>query len=151
MSDGYPSAREQARAGLNLAAIVLAVVAFVVVVTGALWAGGVLFSNAKGAGDAIKRKNSGVNRVEKQEMFEQLAADYTGYLVQIRVAETAVKDAPDELTRSLRLTDLDGARRVCIDTAQQFNAESRKYTSREWKSAGLPAELDPESCTKEAP
>ena len=111
-----------------------------------LWAFGVFASDIEGAGGAIKQRNSTVNRVQKQEMFEQLAADYDGYLVKIGGLVLAVKTTTDPTDKSLRQTELVGLRQVCVDAAQQFNAESKKYTSRVWKSTGLPVALDPEGC-----
>ena len=125
---------------------ILVILLIVGVVGIGLWGFGVFTSDIKGAGGAIKQRNSTVNRVQKQEQFEQLAADYDGYIVKINGLVIAVKTSTDPTDKSLRQTELVGMRQVCVDAAQQFNAESRKYTSRVWKSAGLPATLDPEGC-----
>jgi len=111
-----------------------------------LWTFGVFTSDIKGAGGAIKQRNSTLNRVQKQEMFAQIAADYDGYIVKIEAQKTAVATTIDKVDKSLRQTELVGMTQVCIDAAQQFNSESQKYTSRVWKSAGLPATLDPREC-----
>ena len=105
-----------------------------------------VISGPKGSVGAREQQQSAVNRVQKQEQFEQIAADYDGYLVKIKVAEKAVAAATTDVDKQLRQTELVGLRQTCVDAAQQFNAESRKYTSRVWKSAGLPATLDPEGC-----
>jgi hypothetical protein len=119
----------------------------IVVLSGAiaigLWAFGVFTSDVKGAGGAIKQRNATVNRVQKQEMFEQLAADYDGYLVKIDQLKLVVATTSNEIDKELRTTELLGVQQICVDAAQLFTAESRKYTSRVWKSAGLPASLDP--------
>lgn len=128
------------------ALVAIGTVILVVVIGIGAWAFGVFTSDIKGAGGAIKQRNSTVNRVQKQEMFEQLAADYDGYLVKIKIAAFSVKSAPDATEKSIRQTNLDGVRQICVDAAQQFNAESQKYTSRVWRSSGLPASLDPEGC-----
>jgi len=125
----------------------IATILFSVSVIGiGMWAFGVFTSDIKGAGGAIKQRNATVNRVQKQEMFEQLAADYDGYIVKIEAQKKAVATTVDPTDKSLRQTELVGMTQVCIDAAQQFNAESQKYTSRVWKSAGLPASLDPKEC-----
>lgn len=111
------------------------------------WAFGIWFSGPKGAGEAIKQNNSKVNRIGQQEQFEQLAADYDGFVVKIKAGKAAVASAVTETDKQLRATELVGLRQVCVDAAQQFNANSRKYTARDWKSAGLPARLDPDACT----
>jgi hypothetical protein len=131
-------------AGWTIAVVVLALALGI-----SLWAFGVFTSDIKGAGDAIKQKNRAVNRIQKQEQFEQIAADFDGYRAKIPVAVEAVKAAASTAATTddeLRLTELLGLRQTCIDAAQQFNAESRKYTSRDWKSAGLPERLDPIAC-----
>jgi len=125
----------------------IAVVVVLVAVLGiGGWAFGVFTSDIKGAGGAIKQRNSTVNRVQKQEQFEQLAADYDGYIIKIEGLVIAVSTTIDKTDKSLRQTELVGLRQICVDGAQAFNAESRKYTSRVWKSAGLPASLNAEAC-----
>jgi hypothetical protein len=112
-----------------------------------LWAFGVFTSDIKGAGGAIKQRNSTVNRIQKQEMFEQLAADYEGYIVKIGQLKVVVATTSDKVDKGLRTTELLGLQQICVDGAVQFNAESKKYTSRVWKSAGLPVVLDPKGCS----
>lgn len=125
----------------------IAVVVVIVAVIGiGAWAFGVFTSDVRGAGGAIKQRNSTVNRVQKQELFEQLAADYDGYLVKIGQLKLVVSTTSSEVDKELRTTELLGVQQICVDAAQQFNAESKKYTSRVWKSAGLPASLDPKEC-----
>lgn len=124
----------------------IGVVLVAVVVLGLLGLGWrYVIAGPKGAVGAREQQQGALNRVQKQEQFEQLVADYDGYLVKIRAASLAV-DAASATDREFRQTELVGLRQVCVDTAQQFNAESRKYTSRVWKSAGLPPTLDPEGC-----
>lgn len=110
------------------------------------WAASVAFSPVKGAGEAFKQKQSAVNRIQKQEMFEQLTADIDGYVAKISVARAAVTSATSEIDRGLRQTELIGITQTCIDAVQQYNAESRKYTSRDFKSAGLPYKRSPAKC-----
>ena len=125
---------------------ILVILLIVGVVGIGLWGFGVFTSDIKGAGGAIKQRNSTVNRVQKQEMFEQLAADYDGYLIKISQLKLVVATTSSDIDKELRTTELLGVQQICVDAAQNFNAESRKYTSRVWKSAGLPASLDPKEC-----
>lgn len=124
---------------------IVAILALVVILTllGLGWR--YVIASPKGAVGAREQQQSAINRVQKQEQFEQLAADYDGYIVKIGLAEIAVREA-SEADRAFRQTELVGLRQICVDAAQQFNAESRKYTSRVWKSAGLPGRLDPLAC-----
>jgi len=110
-----------------------------------LWAFRVATAPVRGQAGAFQQKESAVNRVQQQAKFEQIAADYDGYLVQIQNAQVALKSASPE-TRAQRETELVGLRQICVTAAQDFNAESRKYLARDWKSAGLPERLDPIAC-----
>lgn len=133
--------------GKRLAAYVAAAILITVAISFGGWAFGVWWSGPQGAGEAIKQNNSKVNRIGQQERFEQLIADYDGYLVKIKVGKQAVASAVTDTDKQLRTTELVGVRLVCVDTANEFNANSRKYTARDWKSAGLPATLDRNACT----
>jgi hypothetical protein len=104
-----------------------------------------VIAGPKGAVGAREIQQGAQNRVQQQAKFEQLAADYTGYLVQIRNAQAALVTA-SATTRPQRETELLGLRQICVTTAQDFNAESRKYVARDWKSAGLPLTLNPTAC-----
>jgi ABC-type Zn2+ transport system substrate-binding protein/surface adhesin len=110
------------------------------------WALDVALSGPAGQGAAYKQKESAVNRIQKQEMFVQLNEDFTGYLSKITIAKSALKNTPADL-KGIKQTELEGVQQMCVDTAQQYNAESGKYTSRDWKSTGLPYRLNPNDCT----
>lgn len=112
-----------------------------------LWAFGVLTAPVRGQAGAFQQQQSALNRVQQQAKFEQIAADYDGYLVQIQNALVAFKTS-SPTTRDQRETELLGLRQICVTTAQAFNAESRKYLARDWKSAGLPATLNPLPCSR---
>lgn len=140
--------RQDAKTGMSAAGLVTLAVIFICVLGFGIWGATVLLSNVTGSGNAIKQKNSAVNRIGQQEQFEQLAADYDGYIAKIATAKKAVLDAQaDPVALPLRQTELEGLEQQCIDAAQQFNANSRKYTARQWKSAGLPARLNPLDCS----
>lgn len=137
MSSPYLPTSHKGTFGL-IAAWTAGLVVLIGVIGIALWGFGVFTSDVKGAGDAIRQRNSAVNRVQKQEMFEQIAADYDGAVVNIR--------GYGKPATPMQETELRGLKQHCVSLAQQFNAESNKYTSRVWKSAGLPATLDPLAC-----
>ena len=129
----------------NIVLWVLGIFALFAVLGIALWGFGVLSSPIRGQGEAFQQQQSATNRVQQQAKFEQIAADYDGYLIQIQNAQAALKSASPD-TRSQRETELIGLRQICVTAAQDFNAESRKYLAREWKSAGLPEHLNPLAC-----
>ncbi len=125
--------------------VVMFVLVVAVIGIGA-WGFSVLTAPVAGQAGAFKQQQSTLNRVQQQAKFEQIAADYDGYLVQIKNAKIALKTA-SATTRDQRETELIGLRQVCVSTAQDFNAESRKYLARVWKSAGLPETLNPSACS----
>lgn len=122
-------------------------VVLVLLIVGAIWGGSVLLSNITGSGNAIKQNQSAGNRIEQQAHFEDLAAEFDGYTSKITLAKQGVKDASTTIDKQIAATNLQGIQQACIDTAQEFNAASRKYLARDWKSAGLPATLDRSVCT----
>lgn len=128
----------------GLAAIAVAII---LLIAGAVWGGSVLLSDVLGSGNAIKQKNSATNRIEQQAHFEDLAAEYDGYLVKIKLSKAALAGASTTLDKQIARTNLQGISQACVDDAQEFNAASRKYLARDWKSAGLPATLDANACS----
>lgn len=132
MSD-YTQPSQKQLFGMLMAWLV-ALLIVVGAITLALWAFGVFTADIKGRGELVKTNKSAVNRIQKQEMFEQLYADLNGYKAKIGVARDAVEANPSDVNQ----TNLTGIRQQCIDTVQQYNAEARKITSRDWRSADLP-------------
>lgn len=118
----------------NVVAWVVAAIVLVGVISIVLWAFGVFTADVKGRGELVKTNKSAVNRIQKQEMFEQLFADINGYKAKIAVARGAYHQNPTDTNQ----TNLVGVQQQCIDTVQQYNAEARKVTSRDWRSADLP-------------
>lgn len=138
-----------APSGWRIAGIGAAWVVGVIVLAIALAAFGLawryVIAGPEGAVGAREQQQNATNRVQQQAKFEQMAADYEGFLVQIENAKSALASASED-TRAQRETELVGLRQICVSTAQDFNAESRKYVARVWKSAGLPETLDPIAC-----
>lgn len=141
------SFKQDAKTGLGAAGLVTLAVIFVCVLGFGIWGASVLLSNVTGAGNAIKTKNSSVNRIGQQAYFEDLAANHPGYVAKIKVARQTLSSDGTAQQRQIDRTNLEGLQQQCIDNAQEFNAASRKYLARDWKSAGLPATLDPSECT----
>jgi Tfp pilus assembly protein PilV len=125
--------------------IFLGILALVIMLTlgGLAWR--YVIAGPKGAVGAKEAQQTALNRVQQQAKFEQIAADYDGYLVQIQNAQAALESS-SATTHDQRETELIGLRQICVTAAQDFNAESRKYLARVWKSAGLPERLNPLAC-----
>lgn len=147
MSDDYYVPTSQKGLFGNIALWAIGLVLLIGAISIALWAFGVFTSDLKGRGDAVKIKNSAVNRIQQQEQFVQLNEDYQGTLAKIEISRQSLANAgatPEE--KQIAQTNLDGVKQICVDTAQQYNAQSQKYTARDFKSAGLPARLDAQEC-----
>jgi len=128
---------------------ILIVLISVMILTAVGWGIRYATQGPRGAIGARGQQQDANTRVQKQEQFEQLAADFDGYLIKIGIAQDALaaaNKAGNEIDAELRSTELIGLKQTCVDAAQQFNAESRKYTARVWKSAGLPPTLDAALC-----
>lgn len=125
-----------------VAGVILVVLLVAALVAGG-WALTIALAGPSGAAQAYKQKESATNRIQKQELFVQLNADIDGYIAKIRIAKQAVAADPTSVNK----TNLIGVEQICVDTVQQYNAESLKYTSRDFKSAGLPYRRSTLACT----
>lgn len=117
---------------------VIAVLLFVSVIGVAVWGFGVLTSDVKGRGDAVVKKNSATNRISAQERFEDLYAEIVAADAKIGPARQAYKMNPSPVNQ----TNLTGLTNYCLDVVADYNAEARKYTSEDFRSTDLPAQID---------
>jgi hypothetical protein len=122
-------------AGLIVTIVLLAVMALI---GGIVWIYGVATSGIKGQGDAIKINNSAQNWTEKQGMFEDKYAGIVAYDKEItRYAVQLAEDPKDRMTKELH----NGVTAACVMEVKEYNAESRKFLSQDWKSIDLPAQI----------
>lgn len=120
---------------------VLVTVAVLVVCGGLGWAGWaikVATSDVKGAGDAQVKINSGANRIQSQELFEELYTKIQEYDKNLDIAAVTLKKTPN----SFNQTNYDGLKMACNEAVTQYNAEARKISRGKWLSADLPYEID---------
>lgn len=111
----------------------------IVVLVAGIWALGVVLSGPKGQGDAIKQKNSASNWTTAQARFETQYQSIISADEKITVAAEALAASPDDRTAQ---QTLQGIKSACISAVADYNAESRKYLSEEFKSADLPYQID---------
>ena len=126
--------------------IILITIASVLLIIGipiGIWAFTVATADIKGEGDKIIEKESSENFIAAQAFFEDTYAEFDASLDKITLAKVALEADPTDPT--LR-TNLSGAQNHCVNVAADYNAESRKYLSEEFKSADLPAKLDSSEC-----
>lgn len=116
-----------------------------------LWAFGVFTSDVKGRGDAVKTKNSAVNRIAAQENFHNLYQDVVAADRRIDVIAATLAKNPDS---QVWQTNYTGAVTYCIDAVAAYDAEVKKYTKREYLDISLPQDRiddqDPATDCKES-
>lgn len=117
---------------------VLAVLLVVALVSIGVWGFKVATSDVKGQGDAVRTKNDSVNRIAKQELFEDYFADIQATDAKIGPAAEAAKADPTTVNK----TNLTGLVNYCLDVVGDYNAESRKYTAADFRAVDLPYQID---------
>jgi hypothetical protein len=121
--------------------ILLVVLALIVtgIIGGVWWGVKVATSDAKGAGDAQIKINSGDNRINAQETFEQLYQQIQAY---DRNLDQAAADKAEHPGDSFYATNYSGLVKTCNDAVFQYNAEARKVSRAKWRDPALPFEID---------
>lgn len=104
-----------------------------------MWAIGVAVSGPKGQGDAIKTKNSAANWTAAQAKFEELHQGIQSADQKTELAAGRLATNPNDLT--LQQTHA-GVQSGCITLVSEYNAESRKFLSEDFKSIDLPHQID---------
>ena len=126
--------------GISAGWILVLVLLLVGGVTSALmWGIGVATSGVKGQGDAIKINNSAENWTAKQAFFEDKFEAVKVADKKIALYASQVKADPKDRTAKDNLT---GITSQCLNYVAEYNAESRKFLSKDWKSVDLPHQID---------
>jgi predicted lipid-binding transport protein (Tim44 family) len=125
--------------GIKIVAAILAAIIFIALISWAGWAISVATSGPKGQGDAIKTKNSAANWTAAQARFEEQHQAIISADEKIAVHAAALAASPSDRTLQTNLT---GVTTACISAVADYNAESRKYLSEDFKSADLPYQID---------
>ncbi len=107
-------------------------------ISAGIWALGVATSGVKGQGDAVKTNNSAENWTAKQAFFETKyeAAKTADQKIKL-YADKVAADPTDRTAKD----NHSGIQSQCLNYVAEYNAESRKFLSQDWKSADLPTEL----------
>lgn len=141
--------------GLSTASVVVGGFALAGVIAAGWWAVDVATSDVHGRGDQIRHTNSGTNRTGWYVHFYDLKTAYDGEVNAVQVAKESLaqfnKDNPngggDSTQRTNLETNLSGARQQCASSAYAYNNDSLKTrVGAQFKDAGLPMNLDPNSC-----
>lgn len=104
-----------------------------------LWSFGVFTSDVKGQGDAQKIKNAGPNRVMAQELFETRYQDIRASDQTIVITSQALLASPNDTQLK---TQLLGQKQYCVGIVAKYNADARKFSKEDFRSADLPAQID---------
>lgn len=118
---------------------VLAIIVTLTLIGWAAWAISVAVSGPKGEGDAIKTKNSSENLIKAQAKFEELHQGIKSADQKTELAGQRLASKPDDLTLQQQHA---GIQSGCISLVADYNAESRKFLSEDFKSIDLPYQID---------
>ncbi|NWL34460.1 hypothetical protein [Paenarthrobacter nitroguajacolicus] len=124
---------------LKSIALVLAILAGITLIGWAGWAISVAVSGPKGQGDAIKTKNSAENWTRAQAKFEELHQGIQSADKKAELAAERLKASPNDVTLQQQHA---GVQSGCIGLVAEYNAESRKFLSEDFKSIDLPYQID---------
>lgn len=130
---------------------IIGVIVAVLLCAGLGWAGWavkVATSDVKGAGDAQIKINSADNRIQSQELFQDLFRKVKEYDRGIDTLAEVVRISPTSFNR----TNLTGQILACQQAIEQYNAETDKISSAKWLSDDLPYKInenDPATDCKE--
>lgn len=112
-----------------------------IIIIAGCWLAAVALSGPVGQGEAHIKKNNSDNRIGQNSVFFDLKNDYDQTVNKIPVYVEQAKSG-DPAAR----TNLAGLRSHCLDVVGQYDAQSGKYISKDFKDAGLPVSLDPSAC-----
>lgn len=120
--------------GKAIGLTILGVVAFIALIAGGFWLK-VVLSDPIGQGNAIVQKNNSVNRINKQELFEDMYADVKATDRKLVILKAAATDATGK-------TNYASTQAYCFDVVAEYNAEARKFTATDFRSIDLPYQID---------
>lgn len=138
--DEWRGIRRDANRGVSWGLVWTLIIISIVVVLGVVWwALSVAASGPKGQGDGVIENNSSENWIAAQARFEDL---HEGILASDRKIQVAYDDLLTDPDNATLKTNYSSMRNLCINNVGHYNAESRKFLSEDWKSAGLPDRID---------
>lgn len=114
-------------------------VAGILAISAGAWGLGVAVSGPKGRGDAISAKNAAGNWTSAQARFEELYSGIQSADKKTELAEERLAANPTDLTLQQQLA---GVQSGCISLVAEYNAESRKFLSEDFKSVDLPYQVE---------
>lgn len=133
---GYKTDAAKGISGVTLGIIIVLVIGGLI--SAGIWFVGVATSGVKGQGDAVKINNSAENWTQKQAFFEDKYQAAKTADAKIALFQKAVDADPKDRTAK---DNLQGITSQCMNYVAEYNAESRKFLSQDWKSVDLPTEL----------
>lgn len=125
---------------------IIVVLLFITAIGWGFWALGVASSDVRGAGNAIKAKNTATNRIAAQERFEQRFADIEAAGQRVQTLAAGAKANPEDYTLQVQAT---GSVTFCQQLVADYNADARKYSARDFRAADLPDHINAGDACKE--
>lgn len=125
--------------------VTLGILAIIAVASVLIWGFKVGTSDVKGRGDAVRQRNDGTNRVFAQQQFEDLKAAIDKDIANIRIAKQSYKNNPSPVNEA----NVAGTQQICNADVASYNAEARKYLSRDFRASDLPSSIDLAVCQGE--
>jgi hypothetical protein len=124
-------------AGWRAGLIIVATVAFFILLGAGIWAFAVATSDVKGRGDATRTVNSGDNRLAQQAYFEQTYAD-------IKAADRKLDQLAADKASKVDGADIrySGAVNYCQGLVGDYDAAARKQVAAKFRAVDLPASID---------
>lgn len=118
--------------GWFVAAAVVAIIAIPL----AAWGISLLLASPSGKADAYRAKETGVNRVFSQQLFEKNYADIQATKTKITAAAAARTTSAEAEVRYQGLIS------YCASIVGDYNAAARSYSTQDFRAADLPAQID---------
>jgi hypothetical protein len=131
--------RTAAQAFTQLWIIILLMIVLSGLTGGGIWFFKVVLSDTKGAGDAEIIKNEARNRIRAQEGFEDKFAAIVTADKNLTLTADALAREPSSQKLSVELI---GQKMICNDAVGRYNADARKFSKEDFKSADLPDQVD---------
>lgn len=126
--------------GIGGGTVVLIVILVIgALISGGVWLYGVATSGIKGQGDAVKINNSAENWTSKQAFFHE---KYEAVKVADQKIGMYSKTAAANPSDRTAATNLEGMTSQCLNYVAEYNAESSKVLSRDWKDPELPTTIN---------
>lgn len=135
--------REAYSGGWRMAGITLVVILACSAMGGVGWLIKVALSDVKGAGDATVKINSADNRLQQQELFQDLYRKIQENELNLKQACADKWENKGKPSESFHNTNYSGMVMAYNQSVTEYNAQTQKARAEKWLPASLPTEITP--------